>query len=66
MATQFCVQLPVSTIGDVVNDVAKVIASTTHEYIKFPDLDEQNLIAAHFAEEFGFPGCVGVAGMSLL
>ena len=46
--------------------MSKIIAGSTHEYIKFPDLDEQNLIAAHFAEEFGFPGCVGVAGMSSL
>ena len=43
--------------------MAKVIASSSHEYIKFPSLDEQNVIAAHFAEDFGFPGCVGVAGM---
>ena len=65
VGTQLVVQLPKSTISNIVNEVAQVIASSTKEYIKFPTIEEQNVTAAHFAEHFKFPGVIGVAGMCI-
>ena len=44
------------------NDVAKDIASFSSTYIKFPDLEEQEIIANYFAENFNFPGVIGIIG----
>ena len=55
------VQLPVSTIENVVNDVAKIIANQSSKYLKFPSIEEQHQIAARFAADHDFPGgCIGV------
>ena len=59
---QFYIRLPKSTICKIVNDVAKDIASFSSTYIKFPDLKEQEIIANYFAENFNFPGVIGIIG----
>ena len=48
------IQLPVSTIENVVNDVAKQIAKQSSAYLKFPSVQEQDEIASAFSEEFNF------------
>ena len=54
------VQLPVSTIENVVNDVAKQIANQSSAYLKFPTVQEQHHNASVFSDEFKFPGIIGV------
>ena len=56
------VQLPVSTIENVVNDVAKAIAGQSSTYLKFPSVEEQHQIASSFSDEFNFPGVIGIIG----
>ena len=55
-------QLPQSTICDVVNQTAKDIASFHSQYIVFPDEGEKEVISSFFLEKFDFPGCVGIFG----
>ena len=62
---QYYIRLPKSTICKIVNDVAKDIASFSSTYIKFPDLEEQEIIANYFAENFNFPGVIGIIGKLL-
>ena len=57
------VQLPVSTVENVVNDVAKAIAGQSSSYLKFPTVQEQHDIASRFSDEHKFPGIIGVIGM---
>ena len=59
---QFYIRLPKSTICKIVNEVAKDIASFSSTYIKFPDLEEQEVIANYFAENYNFPGVIGILG----
>ena len=54
------IQLPVSTIENVVNDVAKQIANQSSAYLKFPSVQEQEQIASAFSEEHNFPGVIGI------
>ena len=56
------IQLPKSTICDVLNQTAKDIASFSSTYIVFPDEEEKEVIANFFLENFRFPGCVGIFG----
>ena len=62
---QFYIRLPKSTICNILNDVSKDIASFSSTYIKFPDLEEQEIIANYFAENFNFPGVIGIIGKLL-
>ena len=56
------IQLPKSTIGDILNQTAKDIASYSSTYIVFPDEEEKEVISNFFLENFKFPGCVGIFG----
>ena len=56
------IQLPKSTICDVVNQTAKDIASFSSTFIPFPDEEGKKVIASYFLENFNFPGCVGILG----
>ena len=56
------IQLPHCTICNIVNETAKVIASYSSQYIKFPDESEKEVIANFFHENFDFPGCCGIFG----
>ena len=51
------VQMPISTVHEIVNSVAKDIASYFHTYIVYPSVEEQNIAAARILEKYGFPGC---------
>ena len=56
------IQLPLSTICEVVTQTAKDIASFYSKYIVFPDEEEKEVISNYFLENFDFPGCVGIFG----
>ena len=56
MTTQSIVQLPISTVGEIVNNVATDIASFSQEYIAYPSAQEQNVTAARILEKHGMPG----------
>ena len=62
MTDQTLIKLPKSTIGDIVNVVAKDIATFSSKYIVFPDEEEKEVIAKSFLEQFNFPGCIGIFG----
>ena len=57
VSTQMFVQLPTSTVEDIVNSVANDIAFYSRTYIVYPSVEEQNIIAARILEKFKFPGC---------
>ena len=57
VSTQMFVQLPTSTVEDIVNSVAKDIAFYSRNYIVYPTVEEQNIIAARILEKYHFPGC---------
>ena len=56
------IQLPTSTICEVVNQTARDIASFSSKYIAFPDEEEKEVISSYFLENFKFPGCCGIFG----
>ena len=56
------IKLPYNTICGIVNKTAKIIASYSSQYIKFPDEEEKEIIANFFHENFHFPGCCGIFG----
>ena len=60
VTTQNIVQLPISTVGEIVNNVATDIASFSQEYIAYPSQQEQNVIAARMLEKYGMPGCPSI------
>ena len=59
VSTHYFTKIPTSTIGRIVNDVAKDIASFQSEYIQFPNLNQRDEIANYFMENFQFPGIIG-------
>ena len=61
-STQCFIKLPKTTIHNIVNAVAKDIASFSATYINFPDADEQETIAKYFFENYNFPGVIGIFG----
>lgn len=56
VSTQRIVNIPTSSVERIVNSVAKVIASKTSTYVKFPDLNEQDQIASRVFEKTKIPG----------
>ena len=60
------IQLPKSTICEVVNQTARDVASFSSKYIVFPDEEEKEVISNYFLENFDFPGCVGIFGELLI
>ena len=57
VSTQSFVQLPTSTVHQIVNSVAKDIASYSRTYIVYPNIEEQNITAARILAKYNFPGC---------
>ena len=51
-----CVQLPITSIHEIVNSVAKDIAFYSRTYIVYPTIEEQNIAAARVLEKYNFPG----------
>ena len=56
VATFTCVQLPITTVNQIVNSVAKDIAFYSRTYIVYPTIEEQNIAAARVLEKHSFPG----------
>ena len=56
VVTFTCVQLPITTVNQIVNSVAKDIAFYTRTYVVYPTIEEQNIAAARVLEKYNFPG----------
>ena len=60
IGTQMHVRVRQSTVCRVVNEISRVVASFSHEYVKMPNEEEANEIAAHFLNKTGLPFVQGV------
>ena len=63
VATQLCVQLPVSTIEMIVNQMSRIVASYRSTFVPLPTIEDMNESATFFLENFDFPGVHGIIGM---